>query len=473
MKQKKELLKNTIIIFIGKFSTQFLTLIMLPLYTTYLSTSEYGIVDLIITYVALLTPVITLQQEMAVFRQLIDSRNDDKKIKKVISTAFKSLGLTITLFLLLYIFIILFINFKYKYLIIINILSCIFSNLFLQIARGLGKNNNYAIASFLTGIITISSNILLIIFLGFGAEGMLISMILANIICVVYLFISLKLYKYISFNEYDKTLNKEMIKYSWPLVPNGISWWVINASDRTIISIFLGVAANGIYAVSNKFSTIISSLFSIFSMSWTESASLHINDDDRDQFFSDIANTIIGLFSTLCIGLISVMPFVFSILIGSEFSEAYNYIPIFMVASLCSCVVGIYSAIYVAKKMTKKVAMTSIMSAIINITFNVIFINFIGLYAACISTAVAYFIMMIYRHFDLKKYVNINYNKKNIFLIIIVFIVASYVYYIDNIYLHSANFLLFIAYAFILNKELLFNFINTVKQKVLLKRTKV
>ena len=64
MKQGKELVKNTIIIFIGKACTQFISLLLLPLYTAVLSQSDYGFVDLVTTYVTLIVPLITLQLEM-------------------------------------------------------------------------------------------------------------------------------------------------------------------------------------------------------------------------------------------------------------------------------------------------------------------------------------------------------------------------------------------------------------------------
>ena len=83
------------------------------------------------------------------------------------------------------------------------------------------------------------SNIILICIFHMGAEGMIISMALANGLCSLYLFIKLKLYKNIDFKLVDKKLIKDMYKYSLPLVPNGISWWIVNISDRTIISFVL------------------------------------------------------------------------------------------------------------------------------------------------------------------------------------------------------------------------------------------
>ena len=86
MDKKKELFGNTVIIFIGKMLPQVLAFFMLLIYTSYLSTSEYGSIDLIITYVSLLAPIITLQLEMAIFRFLIDVRNNDNEKRKLISS---------------------------------------------------------------------------------------------------------------------------------------------------------------------------------------------------------------------------------------------------------------------------------------------------------------------------------------------------------------------------------------------------
>ena len=72
MNKKKQFAKTTIIIFFGKVCTQLISFFLLPLYTAYLATAEYGLVDLIQTYVTLLVPIITLELEMSIFRYLID-----------------------------------------------------------------------------------------------------------------------------------------------------------------------------------------------------------------------------------------------------------------------------------------------------------------------------------------------------------------------------------------------------------------
>ena len=466
MNKKKQLAKNTIIIFFGRVCTQLISFFLLPLYTSYLATKEYGTVDLIQTYVTLLVPIITLELEMSIFRFLIDSRKSVKETNKLISNNFFILGISLSIFSILYIIVSSFVTIPYRWLILVDIIVCVLSGNFLQVARGFGKTLDYAISCILTGLITVISNIILICFVHMQAEGMIISMALANFICSLYLFIRLKLYSKINFKIVDFKQIKEMYKYSLPLIPNSISWWIINVSDRSIISIVLGASANGLYAISNKFPTIISSLTGVFNLSWSESAALHINSSDRDEFFSDITNTILRLFMALGVGMLACMPFVFPILIDIKYNDAYNYIPFLVLGTVFNVAICLYSQVYLAKKLSKQVASTAIVGAIINILINVIFIKQIGLYAAAISTMISYFVMMVYRHFDLKKYVNIKIEKKLIIESIIIYTFTLLIYYQKSIILHVICLLIVCIYAFITNKDFLKSSYLTIVKKI-------
>ncbi len=455
MNKKKELAKNTIIIFLGKVCTQLISFLLLPLYTSYLITEEYGFVDLVTTYVTLIVPIITMELEMSVFRYLVDCRKDKDEKKRVFSNNFIILLASLGIFIVLYLIVSCFWKFDYRYLILFDIVICTFSGNFLQIARGVGRTIDYAISCIITGVSTILLNILLIVVFKLGAFGMITSMAVANGLGAVYLFIRLKMWQYIDFKKKDKKLIKEMYKYSIPLVPNGISWWIVNVSDRTIITAILGAAANGIYAVSNKFPTILSSLLGIFNLSWSESAALHINSPDRDEFFSDVCNTMTKLFTCLGVGMIAVMPFVFPLLVNHSYDEAFYYIPILVLGSVFNVVICLYSAVYIAKKMTKQVAMTSIIGAVINLVVNLVLIRYIGLFAAALSTAISYFVMMMYRHFDLKKYMTITYEKGLVIKTVLIFVFAIVLYYQRNIWLDLVSLVVVVIYAVLMNKSFL------------------
>lgn len=466
MNREKQLIKNTAIITIGKICTQMISFFLLPLYTAILTAEEYGIVDLLNTLVSLLIPIITFQIEQALFRYLIDARDDENKKAKIISTTIFTTIVQSVIYLVIFLLISRWLNNDYKYFLATNVVACIGSSIMLQISRGLGDNQTYAIGSFITAGVSIIFNVIFIVIFKFGAYGMLTASLLANIICIIYIFFRKKVYKYLSINEFKKELLKKLWKYSMPLIPNALSWWVFNSSDRIIVSMILGMGSNGILAAANKFSSVYITVYNIFNMTWTESATLHMNDKDNSEFFSEVTNTMLMIFSCICFGIIACMPFVFPIMINEAYGEAYNQIPILMLASLGNVGVGLISVVYIAKKKTKEVAKTSIMAAIINIIVHLALIKFIGLYAASISTLVAYLSMLIYRAFDVRKYIKLKIDKSLILKTIIMTIILLIGYYINNFTLNCIILLITIAYTFIMNKNNLIIILNFIKNKL-------
>lgn len=454
MSREKNLAKNTIIITIGKICTQLITFFLLPLYTGILSTEEYGTVDLLNTLVSLLLPIVTFQVEQAVFRELIEVRGKKDKESGIISSAVITVIFQCIVYLIIFALISPFINNHYKFFLATNVVANIFLSLLLQIARGFGDNKKYAFASFISALSTIVFNVLFLVVIKLGANGMLLGTMLGQIVATIYLFISLKLYKYLKVKDYKKEVIKSLWKYSLPLIPNAISWWVFNASDRVIASAFLGVDQNGILAASLKFSAVYITFYNIFNMSWTESISIAIKDDDVSDYFNKMFNIVLRLFTAMAVGMIACMPFVFPIMINEKFSAGYGLIPISIIGSLFNVVVGLISVIYVAEKNTKAIASTSIVSAVINIIVHLVLIKFIDLYAAVISTFMAYFVMSIYRMIDInKKYFKVNSDIKFVVQSAVALIFVFVSYYINNMYLNIFVVLFAVLFAIYINKD--------------------
>lgn len=441
------------IITIGRICTQLITFFLLPLYTGILSTEEYGTVDLLNTLVSLLLPIVTFQVEQAMFRELIEVRDKKEDKRKIISSGVVTVIIQCAIYLIIFAMVSPLVKNHYKMFLATNVITYIFLSLFQQIARGLGENKKFAIGSFISALFTIIFNVLLLVVIKLGANGMLLGTMLGQIVGSIYLVVSLKLYQYIALKDYKKTIIKKLWRYSIPLIPNAISWWIFNASDRVIVTAFLGVDQNGILAAALKFSTVFITLYNIFNIGWTESISISINDNDIDKYFNKMFNIILNLFIAMAIGIIACMPFVFPIMIDSKFSTGYGLIPISIIASLFNVVVGLISVIYVAKKNTKAIANTSVVSACINIVVHLCLIKFIGLYAATISTFSSFFAMSMYRLYDInKRYFKIKMDKVVIIKSIVIFAIVLVMYYINNVYLNIISLLAAILFAWNINK---------------------
>jgi O-antigen/teichoic acid export membrane protein len=462
MDKTNNLVKSIFVLGIGTILSRMMIFILLPLYTLYLSPSEYGTYDLVVSYVMSLAPLLTIQLEWSAFRYLIDARGDEKEKGRVISNiTILIIGLSFAYLLLSYLLNI-FVRAPYFEFILCLSFSVIFSSVSLQFARGLGDNKKFAIAGVFNGVTTLFTVLLLIAYAGWGIEGALLGTTLANVITGAYLFFSLGLYRYVKISNANIGLQRNLLKYSIPLVPDGLSWWVVNASDRTIITIMIGAAANGIYAVANKYAMIFGVLFSVFNMSWNESASVHINDVDRDRFFSKTSSAIVRMFGSLALLMIAFLPIVFNLLIDRRYAESYNYIPILVLGAFFHAIAGLYSSVYIAKKLTKQIAKTTILAAVINIIINLTLISFLGIYAAAISTAVAYLFLAVYRHYDVKKYVSIEYENHIFSSLALLFTMVISLYYLNNLVTNVANVMIAAALAILLNRST----INMIKTKL-------
>lgn len=453
MSKKQELARNALILTFGKICTQFVSFLLLPLYTALLLPEEYGIVDLFNTYITLLVPLFNWQFENGLFRFMLDCRGEHKKQKELFSTVLTTNFVQIFIYLIVFFIASPYIHSEYKIFLALDVAVNIVMNTLLQFPRGLGKNGIYSFASFLAAASTVGLNVVFIAGFRWGAYGLFIATLLAKIITCIYLAIATKIWKYYAIVSVSKRTFKEVFSYSLPLVPNNLSWWIVGVSDRTIVSKAISITANGIYSVANKFSSVYITFYNVFNLSWTESVALHLFDDDGEEFIEDTLNTLFKIFSCICLFMISCMPFVFPLMVNANYNDAYYQIPILLIAVLFQVIVGLYSAIYVALKKSVEIAKTSFGAAVINVLINVILIKVIGLYAASLSTLVAYAVMAIYRYFDLKKYVTVILNKTVVLWTIFIFIVNTVTYYVNSFLINCVMLFVVIIYSLIMNKS--------------------
>lgn len=456
MTKEKELVKNTAIITIGKICTQFIGFFLLPLYTSVLTTSEYGTVDLATTFQQLLLPIVFFQMEQAAFRFLVDARHSEEDQVTLQSTAFLFWLFQVVALGMIFLNIGFFLRYKYLWNLYFYVICAALSGFVLQIARGLGKNTVYAAGSFLTATSIIVCNILFLVVYHFGVKGMLSSFAIGNLIGSLYVFLRLKLYKNIRLKAASLDKLRECLTYSVPLIPNNLAWWVMGASDKMIVSTIMGVSFNGLLSVSHKFPTAFTSAFTIFNLSWTESSALHINDADRDAFFTKVINTIYNLFASAAIGIVALMPMLFPIMVPNpDYRGAYVLIPIYMLAAVFNVIQGLYSVVYIGLKKTKEIAKTTVVGAFLNLVVCLTLIKPFGLYAAGISSVVGYGTNALWRYFDLKKYINAPLDRMNVILSAAVALIVCVIYYLNITYLNIAGLLIAVVYALYINRRIL------------------
>lgn len=466
MNKEKLLIKNTAILAIGQLSSKILVFLLLPLYTSLLSPEDFGTIDMLQTFINLTLYFATLQIESAIFRFIIESRRDEKEqyyyiINGLLILIFMSSVITILTIVINQIIVI-----PYVILFILAIWAQSLYLFISNLARGLGKNIDYSIANFIVTIVALIINIIFIIIFEIGASSIIIALIFSNIIGFLYLLKKLSFLQLIKINKINKRKMYKMLCYSLPLIPNAISWWIVNTSDRLLVMYFLGTAFNGIYAVANKIPTIYTTIFTIFNTAWAESVALSINDSDCNEYINLVINKSLKIFSFLNMGIIILIGIFFKWIISKQYSEAYNHIFILLIAifinSICSLLGGILSGL----KNTKVIGWTTVLGAIINIVINFIFIKFIGLYAVSISTLVSYLIVCLFRFKEVKSKVTITISKRYIFQLLILIIITAMGYFYQKVILNIMILCILIIWGSYQNKEIILLGVNIIKLKI-------
>lgn len=428
----KKLVNNSLVFAVGNLGTKLIIFLLLPLYTSYLTKSEFGLVDLFTTTLSCLIPIFTLSIFDSVLRYAMD-KNYDKQ-----AVLINSIVVTLCGFILSILFYPIFINIlPFDNLIIYFYLILFFQSInstLTQYVRAQGKIRLFAVSGIINAFILLVCNVIFLMGYHMGIIGYLISLIFANIITFLFLIIKGKLRYSFKVSKINVKLTKEMLLYSIPLIPNALMWWIMGLSDRYIITYFLGLSATGIYAVANKIPSVLNMINSIFFQAWQMSAIEEYDSKDKSKFFSNVFNvfSIVMLVSTSII-LVN-LKLIIKFFVADNYYEAWEYVPFLLLGVVFSSFSGFLGTNYIAAKKTKGVFKTSVIGAIINIIVNVILIPKIGINGASIGTMVSFGAIWILRVIDTKTFVDISINYKKIGLTFIALIIQIKLLYMNLSY---------------------------------------
>ena len=461
--KKSSLAKNTALLSLGTLMTKGLSFVMVPFFSRWLSTENYGTFDLLCTYVTLLIPLIGLASNEACFRFSMDAKSkEDKKIYISNSLAIYVLNSAI-LFVILFLSRIVF-DWSLALYFFVLAIGEIFNMYFRGYLRAIKHLDVYSFVSAITTVFTAVFVTIFVRFLELGLEGMILGYAMGYIMGNVVIFFFTKYWTYFSLTKVSLKGMLELVSYSYALIPNSIAWWFINVSDRTIIKVFLGSASNGIYAIAYKIPNILSSVFSVFSVSWQQSATEALNDENRNEYYNEIFNKMSVILMSLCCGILSLNSWLFNFVFDNKYYDGYLYAPILIGGTVFATLSQFYGSIQISFKQPKENGITTVIGALSNLIIHLCLIHFCGLYAAAVSTILSQIIVCVLRNIRLRKIVLLKFKLSTVccFCIYVYFTISAY--YITNTIFNIVNVVIATILVMFVNKEFAKKLIKKLKK---------
>lgn len=415
-KETNSLIRNTGIYFLGNIGVRLLTFFLLPFYTLWFSTNEFGTFDIINTGVILLTSIVGLQLKSGVFRFIIDEKNKEKRIQ-ILSSGVILICLCSIVFLIFSLVINLFYPIKYSILIIIYVTVSIFGAFWGLLARAYQKNTLYAISGIISALISLIVVLSLVLGAHLKVEALILSGIAGQIATWVCIEVKLHILSDIKISALSQKYIKCLLNYSIPLIPRDIFWWITNMSNRYFILFFLGTSSNGLFALAGKLSTLLVTFNIIFQMAWLENSILTYNNENRNEYYSQVFNSYARLLLSVSIILIASTGLIFRYLFAEEYSEALLYTPFLYIGSAFYGFSHFYENGYLSAKKTRPLFFFTVIFSLINILFNYIFIQLWGLQGASIAFFLTYFFFWIVLKNGVKKYFRITINYRSFIIL--------------------------------------------------------
>jgi O-antigen/teichoic acid export membrane protein len=414
-KYKKHFTKNFIVFFLGSFGTKIISFLLVPFYTSILTTGEYGTIDIFNTTETLLIPIVTLGLLDAVFRFTMGKEYDNESVlsSSLLTCICSYFVLSFILFL---------VNKSLHWPYMTFLLAIIFIDMIYQTslnyAKAIQHSVTYVIAGLTQTTLLLVLNIIFLAYLRLGVKGYFSSYLISYFVAALGLFLKERIYKYFSINKIDKHLVLEMLRYSIPLMFSSISWWIITSSDRYMILYFYDDSQVGLYSVATKIPLIIQSVTLILQNVWQistnevyeeDKAALAVVCEKFTRYFQAA-----GFFMGSVILLLT--PFIMKILAQKDFYQGWVYAPFLILSVVYPLSTGMLGSLYGAFKQNKGVFVSVVSGAILNVILNFIFLQTIGVIGATISTAICRLYISVFQSKDTEKFLKFNRHYKKMII---------------------------------------------------------
>lgn len=434
--------KNSVYYGIGSIARALTSFLLLPIYANILGASQYGVLNLLQTFSAIVAPIMTLAVEKSVYRLYFDYKNDEDR-KGFLSTVFWSINITSVFVALICV---LFGNQIAGYLggvdvvtilypvVIYTYLSALitFCQILLQTQQEGGK---FLVISLLLLVVY---NVLALLFLfywtpTYKAEVYASLINFLVVLPVAFIFIR----KQITFH-FDYSIFKKVLSYTMPLFMMSMFSWILSASDRLFIANFQNTTDVGLYSMAFKMASIalmfvgaIKQAFDPYFFNIVNS----VEEKEAKEHVKPVNDTMIFLTSMLYLCVVVFGKLFICMFLNEEYHSCVLYLYLLVISGLFTQQATMLNVMILQNKKTMLLSMITITGGLWSLLLNALLIPQLGSIMAAINSMVVGVYMFVLTWFFAKKnyYVRIDFG--NIWAAILLVVLCGVVdYIIFNIY---------------------------------------
>lgn len=453
----RDFFKSSSLYFLGNVLTKLIGFLMLPIFTEYLNTNEYGYYDVANTYLNLVISFLFLDIYVGIMRFIYDQKETETAYRPIFN-GFLIFMVSLVLYSIISWGIWFFNDIPYFIYIYGYGICLVFNNLYGYMARAFKKNLLFAGSGIVATLITAIINFVGLKYFHANIEILYIAAMLGLLSQIIVIECHVPVLRKLSFSLYDRKLFFSLYKFSLPLCLNSLAFWLLTGYGNVMISRLLGLEQNGVYSIAVKFALVINLVAMCFNMAWQE-VSFERGNEDRTSLGLFYSRAINLLISFLCIGMLCLIHFsyiVFPYMIDSQYAEAFSIIPLAILSAGIAVVSSFMGQIYAALKKTNVIMYSTVTAAIVNMICMPLFISRWGIHGAILSLILSYLLNVVMRFFWIRSMVHIRLNYLFLAIFAVALIVSGYIYYQGEMMINVLGIILFFCFGAIYQRDFLY-----------------
>ncbi len=431
--QLKSILKHASVYGLGDILSKGIAFILIPFYTHYLTTDQYGTLELLDLTSYVVAMILATGVGEAVYRYYFNYDDANKK-RMVISTAIITYWANLAVGLpLLLIFSESISNLVFQAPDFYRLFNIMFittgialSNEIPRVLIRIQKKSVVFVVVSLTKLaLNLSLNILFIVKFGMGVEGILYGGLIATAVVGVYLL-------YYTFKqirlEFSFEILKGMFMYGLPLVFNWLGMFVLHFGDRFLLQRLSSLSDVGIYGLAYKFGMVLNFvILTPFLNIWKPKQFEIAKEPDAKNIFSSIFTYFCFVMVFAGLGLAVMIKDIIFLISDAEYHSAFQYVPVILLANVFFMAYWYTQVGLLLEKKTKYLGIAAVLGAIINVGCNYFLIPLYGVWGATITTLISFLFFFVFTTYYSQKYYPIKYQAGRLLKIAVT---AGSIYYV-------------------------------------------